>query len=142
MSGDASYGVSGWGPVLRQANYRPKTTGGPLTRFPCEVDVYLDAVAILIERNAAVHPELLAVEAMVPAIEPEPVPLPVTVKYQLLGFVTLRIVKCRRIQTVSGPVCVTFVEMKVINGFCLTSKKSFPFSLPSLKPLPVFTLSA
>src|SRR5215510_446967 len=43
---------------------------------------------------------------------------------------------------VSGPVCTIWVERNVINGSSATLKKSLLFSVPSLSPLPVFTLAA
>src|SRR5258708_30905096 len=73
---------------------------------------------------------------------PVPVPFPESVSVNFSGLVTPRIVKSPCTSKVSGPVCTTFFERKVINGLCFTSKKSLPFSLPSFMPLPVFTLSA
>src|SRR5262252_10980835 len=79
---------------------------------------------------------------MLPLISPEPVPLPDTVNTNFSGLDTPRIVKSPSTSNVSGPVCTSFVDLNVINGFCSTAKKSLPFSLPFFIPLPVSTLAA
>ena len=59
--------------------------------FSCEVDGDLDTVSDLDERNAAIHPNSLRSNAIVPLIEPSPVPLPVMVKLSFSGLVTPQI---------------------------------------------------
>ena len=90
--------------------YCLKTTGGPLIRFPGEIDGYLYTVSNFDERNAAVHAVLLSVECHCPFDGPAPFPSRGTVSVSLSCLVTPRIVKSPSSVTVSGPVCSTFVE--------------------------------
>jgi hypothetical protein len=87
-------------------------------------------------------PYCLRSKAIVPAIVPSPVPLPLIVNVSFSGLVTPRIVKSPSISIVFGPVCTIFVDLNVINGLCSTSKKSLPLSLPFFMPLPVSTEAA
>jgi hypothetical protein len=64
----------------------PKDDRRPTDSFPFEVDVYLDAVGYPDERNAAVHPELLAVERHGPSDGARARTFAGNGKYQLLGF--------------------------------------------------------
>src|SRR5215510_6866015 len=79
---------------------------------------------------------------MVPRISPDPVPLPERVRCRVSGLETPRMVNVPWTSKVSEPVCTIWVERNVIDGSCSTLKKSSPFSVLSLSPLPVFTLAA
>jgi hypothetical protein len=87
-------------------------------------------------------PYSLRLKAIVPAIVPEPAPLPEIVRFSFSYRVTPRIVKSPSTENVSGPVCSIFVDLKAISGFSFTLKKFFPFNFPFFIPLPVSTLSA
>jgi hypothetical protein len=82
---------------------------GPADPFRFEIDGYLDTVSNLDERNAAVHPELFAVEGHCSIDRINACPLAGKRQRQPL-LLTPRIVKLPSNATVLGPVCSTFVE--------------------------------
>src|SRR6202040_1518050 len=122
------------GPILR-VGYCLKTKGGPLTFFPLRATLTSTRSAILMKGMPLFIPYCLRSKAIIPLTEPEPVPFPDTVSVSFSGLVTPRIVKSPSTSKVSGPVWIILVDLNVINGLCLTSKKSLPFSFPFFMPL-------
>ena len=112
---------------MRDGGYCLKTTGGPLTRFALKVNSHFNAVGDLDEGNAAVHSVLFAVERHRAFNGARAGSFAGKAKVSLSCLVTPRMVKSPSKATVSGPICSTFVEWKVIRGFCSTSKKSLLF---------------
>jgi hypothetical protein len=88
-----------------------------LTRFPLRSTVTSTRSAILMKGMPLFIPYCLRSKAIVPVIDPLPVPLPVIVSVSFSGLVTPRIVKSPSISTVSGPVCTTFaLQLAVLHS--------------------------
>ena len=93
-----------WSPTkVVRGGYCFKFTRAPLTRFALRLSGYLDTVSNLDERNAAVHPELFAVEGHCSIDRINACPLAGKRQRQplLLGYSPYReaAVKCNRVGT-------------------------------------------
>ena len=88
-SGHVSDAVTETG--VQRGCYSLNTIGGPLTRFPLRSTVTSTRSAILMNGMPLFIPNSLRSNAIVPFIEPSPIPLPVMVKLNFSGLVTPRI---------------------------------------------------
>lgn len=75
------------------AGYSLNTIGAPLTRFPLRSTVTSTRLAILMNGMPLFIPNSLRSNAIVPLIDPSPIPLPVAVNVSFSGLVTPRMVK-------------------------------------------------